>query len=219
MRRFFGVALAALLALATPVYGYFAAAILGSLIPVHAGWRQPESGIRIYVIDNGVHTGIAMPKHAAGIDLRPLAPVADLKDARWGWGEYLVFGWGDRDFYRNTPTWADLNLRRTLLALAGMGGTVMHVEHLMEPEVEPGVRSILLRPDEYRRLADYIRGSFAAPGSGTWPGYYGNDAFYAATDGYNVFVTCNEWTGRALRHAGVRMGVWTPFSFGVTWWL
>jgi len=27
-----------------------------------------------------------------------------------------------------------------------------------------------------------------------------------------MFYNCNEWTGAALRHAGVRMGLWTPLE-------
>jgi hypothetical protein len=41
--------------------------------------------------------------------------------------------------------------------------------------------------------------------------------FYEAVGPYNAFMTCNEWTGRALRHAGVRTGLWTPLSQSIMW--
>ena len=48
-------------------------------------------------------------------------------------------------------------------------------------------------------------------------GYSVNDAFYEANGGYSFIMTCNEWTGRALRAAGVRMGLWTPVEQSVMW--
>jgi hypothetical protein len=47
-------------------------------------------------------------------------------------------------------------------------------------------------------------------------GYGPADVFYEARGPYNVFFTCNEWTGAALRAAGIRMGRWTPLSQSVT---
>ena len=53
------------------------------------------------------------------------------------------------------------------------------------------------------------------------PGYaYTNrDAFYQARGHYHVFNTCNTWTGRALRKAGAKMGLWTPFPKMVLFYL
>jgi len=76
---------------------------------------------------------------------------------------------------------------------------------------------VLLRPEEYRRLVDYVRGAFAA--GPVVRGYGARDAFYSAKGGYSAFRTCNEWTGRGLRKAGVPMGIWTPLPWGVMLWL
>jgi hypothetical protein len=43
-------------------------------------------------------------------------------------------------------------------------------------------------------------------------GYGPADIFYEGRGRYNAYRTCNEWTGEALRTAGVRTGVWTPLS-------
>ena len=48
-------------------------------------------------------------------------------------------------------------------------------------------------------------------------GYSDCDMFYEANGGYSFVMTCNEWTGRALRAAGVRMGLWTPFEQSIMW--
>jgi hypothetical protein len=41
--------------------------------------------------------------------------------------------------------------------------------------------------------------------------------FYEANGGYSLVLTCNEWTGRALRESGVRTGLWTPLSQSIMW--
>ena len=62
------------------------AAVLGR-VPVNAGWTEPVRGITIFIQTNGVHTGIVLPD---------------------GPHRWRAFGWGDRAFYLNTPTWADM---------------------------------------------------------------------------------------------------------------
>src|SRR3546814_8948705 len=64
------------------------------------------------------------------------------------------------------------------------------------------------------RLAAFIRASIdAAPGETPRidRGYQDFDTFYGAKGRYDALMTCNAWTGAALRHAGVRVGAWTPF--------
>ena len=48
-------------------------------------------------------------------------------------------------------------------------------------------------------------------------GYGASDVFYEARGSYNLFATCNEWSGARLRKAGVRTGVWTPFAQSIMW--
>jgi uncharacterized protein (TIGR02117 family) len=201
---------------------YAAAALVGSLIPVNTGWRQAESGVRIHVIDNGVHTGISVPANAEGVDWRALARPGDLRDPASAEASNITFGWGDRDFYTNTPQIGQMDWGRALRAIAGLGSTVVHADYGGAPAPAANVRTLLLRPEEYRRLAAVIRATFDVGPDGraaSQHGYGRDDAFYAARGGYNLFNTCNEWTGRALRTAGVRMGAWTPVPPSVMLWL
>jgi uncharacterized protein (TIGR02117 family) len=67
-----------------------------------------------------------------------------------------------------------------------------------------------------------VRRSFALDEAGAprpllGSGYRDWDMFYESPGGYSVFLTCNEWTGRALRAAGVRTGLWTPFAQSIMW--
>lgn len=196
---------------------YLVATFLGSAIPVNAGAVQPASGVRVWVIDNGVHTDLVLPQIAEGVDWRDLAPASDLANPGWGGASHIAFGWGDRDFYVNTKEWSDTNPLRAIGALVGAGRTVLHIAHIAEPRAGPHARAVILTPDQYRKLAAYVRATFAAREA--IRGYGANDAFYAARGGYSAIFTCNQWTGGALRSGGVRMGVWTPLPFGVMLWL
>jgi uncharacterized protein (TIGR02117 family) len=196
---------------------YALAAIGGGAIPVNSGWQQARAGVRIYVIDNGIHTDLVLPVAAEGVDWRDRVKPGDIADPAQARHGYIAFGWGDRDFYLNTPSWSQVSPVRVAKAMAGMGRTVLHVAHIPPPGVGEHMRTIILTPDEYRRLAAFVRGTFGEGPS--IHGYGANDAFYEAKGGYSAFRTCNQWTGTGLREAGVKMGWWTPFPFSVMRWL
>jgi uncharacterized protein (TIGR02117 family) len=197
---------------------YLVAGAIGGAIPADTGRPRPADGITIYVESNGIHTGIVVPKLAAGVDWRPLARADHLRDPRYAGYDHLSFGWGERAFYLGTPTWADVRPATILHAAIGSDRTLVHVDHLPRPATGPQVKALVLRPEEYRRLAAFIAASIA-PGGGHRRGYYGYDAFYAGRGRYTAITTCNEWTGEGLRAAGVRMGRWTPFPATVMQWL
>ncbi len=195
---------------------YLFAGLVGGAIPA-GGQAPPEQGIRIYVEDNGIHTGIVLPKHAEGVGFDDLVAPRDIADPRYAEHGWLSIGWGDRAFYIGTPTWGDVRPATIAAAAVGSDAVVLHVGHLPEPVGEPGVYPVMLTPDQYRRLVAAIRASFAdgAPVHGYGP----YDAFYVAHGRYSAVETCNAWTGRMLRAAGVPMGRWTPFPVTVTSWL
>ena len=99
---------------------------------------------------------------------------------------------------------------------------MLHVEHDHQPQPNAWQRPIVLTPAEYRRLTDFIRRRFQLDAQGRpvpllGRGYNDWDMFYEANGGYSFVLTCNEWTGEALRTAGVRMGVWTPAEQSIMW--
>ena len=206
---------------AVPLAYLLAALVLGA-VPANVAFHQPAQGITIFVQSNGVHTWIVMPKLNQEMDWRPYAQPSHLRDPRWGNADHVAIGYGNREFYLNTPTWGDLSPRTAALALFGSGPTLLHVEHVHQPRPDPYRRPIRITPDQYRRLAGFIQARFRLdPGGRPVPvlgrGYSGNDMFYEANGGYSFVMTCNEWTGRALRAAGVRTGLWTPFEQSIMW--
>ena len=212
----FALALIALPAL------YLAAMVLLGLVPVNSGWVEADRGVTVFVNTNGVHTGIAVPLTNEIMDWGPLVPAEDLRvPVR---GNYVVIGYGHRGFYLDTPSWAELSLVTAGNAILGFGSTLIHVDHVQDPQEDGEQRALTLSPEEYRQLVAFILAHFRRDAAGrTVPlrgrGYWSNDAFYEANGGYDAILTCNEWTGRALRAAGVRMGLWTPLEQSVMSWL
>jgi uncharacterized protein (TIGR02117 family) len=194
---------------------YLAAGAVGGAIPLNPGWREAEDGVTIYVATNGVHTGLVVPARAFGVDWTRLTRPEHIRDPRYA-GRWLWFGWGERDFYLNTPSWRELSPRAALHSLIGSDRTLMHVDHLLEPWED--ARPVRLTPAQYRRLAAGILASFDPADRRPIPGYGAADVFYPARGYYDAVRTCNWWTGRRLAEAGVRVGAWTPFSATVMQW-
>ncbi|HEV2748302.1 MAG TPA: TIGR02117 family protein [Allosphingosinicella sp.] len=221
LRRPLKIAAAGALVLLALILAYFVAALVGALVPANADWREPREGIRIFVRTNGVHTWIMVPTVHAEIDWRPLVPAAHIADSRYA-GDYLAFGYGNRDFYLNTPTWWDLRPRTALAAAFGRGPALVHAEYEHRPRPDEYQRPVTITREQYRRLAAFIRASFRTDAEGrSLPllgrGYGPSDIFYEAAGRYDVFRTCNEWTGEGLRSAGIRTGIWTPLERSVMW--
>ena len=175
---------------------YFAAAAILSHIPANADWREPDVGITIFVQSNEFHTGIVLPA---------------------GPGRWRAYGWGDRDFYRNTPRWQDLRPATVIAALIGSGSTVVHVDELGDFLPDENWRPLRLRAAEYARLRAYIAATLR-PGPDE-PGYTPYDRFFPAHGRYSALNTCNVWSGGALKAAGIRVGIWTPFKADVMRWI
>lgn len=221
LRRAFRILAWALGGLVSIPLLYLLAALLLGTIPANPGWEEAKEGVTIYVRTNGVHTWIMVPLVTQEMDWRPLTPASDLRDPAQG-GDHVAIGYGNRTFYLETPTWGDLTMKNAFLAAFGSGRSLMHADHDTAPRPNEYQRPIVLRHEEYRRLVDFMQSSFQRDANGrTIPllgrGYGANDMFYEANGPYNAFITCNEWTGRALRRAGVRTGLWTPLSQSIMW--
>jgi len=214
-RKFSWPARIALAILAIPLL-YIVAALIGGLIPVNAGWKEPEQGVTIYVANNGVHADLVLPANAEGLDWRPLLPKSDMAnvpaDANW-----IAFGAGERRVYLETPTWGDLSIKTAAIALTG-GERVMHVEWARDPAY--AARAIRLTPEQYRRLWAAIRAGFELDSDGQpvridHLGYGPRDAFYRGAGKANAIHTCNQWAASRLRLAGVKAPLWSPFAQGL----
>lgn len=206
----------AILLILAALPGIFAIAILiGSLTPANRDSGPPASGITIYVYSNGVHTGLMLPTVHPLHDWRARIRADDLPDPRKA-GRWLIFGWGERNFYLNTPRWSDVDPLIVARAAVGSGQTLMHVDHLQRLWRGPDLRPVMLTAAQYRALVVAIEADFA-PGAAI-RGYCADDVFYPGRGRYSAITTCNEWTGAKLRRIGVRVGLWTPTAWSVMRW-
>lgn len=214
VRRF---ALRVLLVVLAPFALWGVAALTLPRIDVNGDWAPPMGGIEVGVLSNGVHTDFVLPVRAAGVDWAQFLALDELHGPNSGF-EWVAIGWGDRRFYLETPTFADLKASTAIAALSGVGSTALHVTWLdFGPYSAENARSFVLREAQYLALCEYVRSSFARDGAQLprrieHAGYTAFDHFYEAVGSYSAIHTCNEWTGAGLRRVGVRTAVWTPFA-------
>jgi uncharacterized protein (TIGR02117 family) len=174
---------------------------------------------RILVLSNPIHTDIAIRVDAQTLARFPFLaesgmPVAH-PDARW-----LVFGWGGRAFYIETPTWADLKPGPLIKGLT-IDRSVIHAAvagEIVQPS--DAVMGYEIGADEYQRLLSFIEASFTPMGGRIEAipdtAYGPNDRFFEANGWFSAIVGCNTWTAKALREAGLRTGWWNPLPVSLS---
>lgn len=211
-------------AVATLATFFLLIAWIGSSLPRNRDWRAPADGIAIMVESNGVHTGIVMPVISPVHDWRATFPSAGTPRDADGWmPTHIAVGWGEKEVFLETPTWADLKLSTALRIAVSGGPGLIRVSHYVNPQPSPHHRVLLLRPAEYARLAQRIAAALPPlpPGAArpTYPGFEPASRNYDAAGRYTLVNTCNQWVADTLAHAGVRMGRFTPLAGGVMKWI
>ncbi|MCB2379180.1 TIGR02117 family protein [Hymenobacter sp. BT635] len=213
------------------ITGYTAASLVGivglyaassfalSRIAVNAHDADPAEDVEIYILSNGVHTDIVVPVRSRFIDWSQLVPF-DNTPAKDASAPYVGFGWGDKGFYLDTPTWAELKPSTAFKAMFYLSTSAMHVTfHQSMRESESCVK-IRISQAEYARLIDFIRNSFDYDAQGqpmhiAGHSYGQYDAFYEAKRTYSFLYTCNTWANSGLKHCGQRACFWTAMDSGI----
>lgn len=197
---------------------YFVSAVIGSVIPVNKD--QPQGGnITIYLRTNGVHTDFIFPIENEIMDWEQLVSPQHILSKRANF-EYISFGWGDLEFYQNTPEWSDLSFPTAMQAVFLHSPSAMHVEFESAPRLTQPVISVDISEAQYRDLVRYVAESFEFDAAGevkpvTDLHYNQNDAFFHAKRSLNSFYTCNTWINNGLKNADLRACLWTPFEEGI----
>lgn len=161
---------------------------------------MPLGDRAVMVISTGWHTDIIL--RASDIPREALPEIADFPDAR-----YVMFGWGDRDYYM-TP---EPGLWITLKAAFWPTSSVMHAAGFATDPHRyfraPETVTLMLDDATLHTVIEGIAASFdrgggaAAPVLG--PGLYDDSRFYPATGTFHLFNNCNRWTVQVLRRAGL----------------
>lgn len=173
-------------------------ALAGCQVPRIQAYRAPANpAVTIYVTAAGWHTGIVLPARRLNASWNRL--LRGFPGAR-----YLLFGWGQREYYMaRHPTVAD-----ALRALFP-GPAVLLVTPLERPPPDAliGVKvfPVGLTTAGWDRLQAYVRAAFSRSADGeprrVGSGLARGSVFYAATGSYSANDTCNTWVAKAL-HAG-----------------
>jgi uncharacterized protein (TIGR02117 family) len=180
----------------------------GSLPP------QGDCGLKIYVSGDVMHTNLIVPVSSTAFDWRKHLDLDNVGNRSARDYRYLQFGWGDRIFYMETPSWAEMNYVSALRALLLQNPSAIFVKgHPTVPHYpSEKLKCLSLSHSDYLALMKYIEASFQADAQGEklrlGSGQDGESGFYAANGKYSMFRTCNSWTADALRAANVNTPLW-----------
>ena len=198
---------------------YFLAAFVLSRIGVNKD-TSPSQDVSIYIHTNGVHTDVVLPVKNEMYDWSKEIKFQNTisKDTT---ARYVAFGWGDKGFYLNTPTWAQLKFSVAFKAAFALSTSAIHATFYKALEENAACKKIQISKEQYSRLVAYIQKSFKTDSTGniinikTNANYNNDDAFYDANGKYNLFYTCNTWANNALKACGQKACLWTPFDSGI----
>lgn len=198
---------------------YFLSALILARITVPAE-KKKGSDITVYVLSNGIHSDIVMPLKSS---LKDWSKEIKLKDTALNDTAmvYLAVGWGNKEFYLNTPTWADLKFTTAFKAAFGIGNAAIHTSIYQYMTESENCIKIELTTEQYRRLVRYVDAGFKKNANGHYRKIYSHanygtrESFYEAENKYSIFFTSNTWTNNALKACGQKACLWTPFDRGI----
>ncbi|ANF53040.1 urease-associated protein [Chryseobacterium glaciei] len=176
--------------------------------------------IPIYIYTNGVHTDIVMPVKNDMQDWSTKIPFANTKSKKTDYN-YIGVGWGDKGFYLDTPTWADLKFSTAFKAAFWLGESAMHCTYYKSMKEADDCKIIMISRSQYKDLAKFVEDKFDKDQNGNFiliptnAVYSDNDAFYDAQGKYSFLYTCNTWSNNALKAAGQKAAFWTPTDSGI----
>lgn len=201
---------------------YVLFALVFSIIPVKEKIDGDEKNYTIYLLSNGVHMDIVLPMVNELQDwdkaVSPMQTLSKRTDF-----EYVAFGWGDRGFYLQTPTWADLTFSTAFKAVTGLGSSALHVTFYQQIHRNELCVPIQISATQYSKLCAFIYNYLQKDEDNnaikieTDAVYGNNDVFYESIGRYNLFFTCNTWANKALKKSGLRAAFWTPVDKGIFW--
>jgi len=178
-----------------------------------------EPKVEIFILSNGVHTDIVVPVKNDSYDWSKQIKFEHTK-GKDSIAKYVALGWGDRGFYLETPTWADLKVSTALKAATGLSSSALHTTFYKTMKEDAYCKKIQISTLEYQKLVLFIHESFVTKSGSTikieTDAVYGkNDVFYEAKGSYSLFYTCNSWVNEALKAANQKAAFHTLTDTGI----
>ncbi len=198
---------------------YAIAGIFMSFVPVNKHASQKED-VSIYILSNGVHTDLVVPIKNEEIDWNQFVKFEHTtgKDSM---ANFVAFGWGDKGFYLDTPTWSELKVSTAFKAAFALSEAAIHTTFYREMEEGEKCVKINVSKEQYKLLVHYITASFDTDDNNqfihipTTANYGEHDTFYEAKGTYNLFYTCNTWANNGLKACHQKASLWTLLDRGI----
>ena len=201
------------------LFAYLLIVTLLSFVSVNYDVAQNHEEIPIYILTNGVHTDIVLPIKNEHHDWSSQLKFEHTKSKDTTY-QYVALGWGDKGFYLETPTWADLKASTAIKAASGLSTSAMHVTFYKHLKENQSCKKLQISLENYKKLIAFINESFQTQ-SGEFlkietNAVYGkHDVFYEANGSYSLFYTCNSWANQALKAANQKAALWTISDSGI----
>jgi len=154
----------------------------------------------IYIVSHGWHTGFIVPAST----IQSLLP--QLRD-RFPDTPYMEFGWGDKSYYQAEEVTFGLTMKAIFWPTESV---VLAVAVPEKPDINSSdgeIETLCLDNSQYSLLIDFIEQSFFKDGDGkimkSNDGTDGDSQFYQGVGEYYLMNTCNTWTAKGLKSAGL----------------
>lgn len=190
-----------------------------SFIAVNRKAKDPND-VSIYILSNGVHTDLVLPIKTAEMDWSELVKYEHTK-AKDSTAQFVAFGWGDKGFYLETPTWAELKPSVAFKAAFALSESAIHTTFYKQLQESEKCVKITVSKANYKRLVQYIQNSFDKGENNqlihipTTANYGNNDTFYEAEGTYSLLYTCNSWANNGLKACQQKASLWALLDEGI----
>ncbi|SLN13940.1 hypothetical protein ROA7450_00235 [Roseovarius albus] len=199
---------------------YFIAAMIGAIIPNgnhESVETNPHESTEILLLAGPIHYDFLIPLTddvrkdfaeftSAGVPI--FDPAA----------EWLLIGWGARNFYTTAGSYADVSASAVVRAIFG-DSSVLRTEVLGPIRPDLDLPRFKVNEAQFKQMRQAILDSFAREADGIIP-VSGNlssrDQFFAASERFHLFRTCNTWVGDMIQAAGLPFGRWVPLPYSVS---
>ncbi|QTC91011.1 DUF2459 domain-containing protein [Brevundimonas goettingensis] len=198
------------------IRGALLAGIVGALAALWT-WTAPgdpalwpkaagDEGVPLYLLDNGFHTDMVVPRAALAARPGPLAEAV----ATLGPGDWILIGWGDAKFYVDqSPIQSRLPDGARAFFRPGNPSVLMLRPETQAPEqafLPEGRRRLVLSQAGFEAMDRRIEASLdlstgKARVAATRPG--DPVRFFASRETFSILHLCNHWAGEVLNAAGL----------------
>lgn len=203
--------------------------LLGPFKPPSLASALPPS-ITIYVYGDYVHTNVLVPVITATGNWHDYLELGQPGENPRTDLEYLGFGWGERELYRNLTRLEDIPADQAWRALFdGRSPATLHVQgfpQLPQAPIATFLIPLQINQRDYQALTQFLLDSFERDAQGRPihlnPSRQAQSSFYAATGHYSAWNTCNSWTAKALAEANIHPPLWDtlalPLFYHLQWY-